>query len=65
MPLLVDSDIRTGFIRERTIITKLLRPLIPKMARKYAMQISKVTGLPLETVMKSKPFRNYLNALTE
>jgi len=65
MPIVTDGDIRTGFVRNRSIIMKLARPLMPKMALSYAEKISKITDLPLATVMKSTPFRNYLKALTE
>lgn len=38
---------------------------LPKMAEKYAKQISKTTGLSIAEVKKSKPFKSYVKALTE
>lgn len=56
MPLITDGLPYTGFIRDRDILYWLL---VPEMAQNYAEGISKITGLPVETVIKSRPFVNY------
>jgi hypothetical protein len=63
VPIITDGRIETGFIRERKILASLLRPEVPAMTMRYAEGIAKRTGLPLETIMRSKPFLNYLEAV--
>ena len=41
------------------------RRRIPKMAYSYAVRIAEITGLPVETVLKSRPMQNYIKRLTE
>lgn len=60
MPLLTDGLPYTGFFRERKIIFEIITP---SMAKKYARKISDFTGLPLEKIINSKPFINYLKRL--
>jgi hypothetical protein len=67
MPLLgKDRCVWTGWLRQRVLLQTLLKPpqKIPSMALRYAERISKATGLPLEEVLKSQPFQNYLRKLT-
>jgi len=70
---ILDGDVTKGWIRERRVL-KLLFPRssseeregrIPKMALRYAEKVSERTGIPVEEVMRSKPFRNFLRRLTE
>lgn len=76
MPLLTDGRIDTGFLgRKRILVTLLnLQPkkefvsaylYIPKPVYNYAKRISEVTGLPLKTVLQSKPVKNLLSRWTE
>lgn len=60
-----DGDITKGWLRERVILKFILGVRIPKLAYEYAKGISKVTGLPLEQVLKSKPVREYIKRLRE
>lgn len=64
MPIIIDSNITTGFIREERPIFKLFfeEPL-PKMAQNYAQGISNITGIPIDKIKKSKPFLEYKKAL--
>ncbi|GAH35013.1 unnamed protein product [marine sediment metagenome] len=64
MPLLINNDITTGFIREERLIFKLFfeEPL-PKMAQSYAKGISNITGIPIDKIKKSEPFLKYKEAL--
>ncbi|MEM2618766.1 MAG: hypothetical protein QW356_04695 [Candidatus Hadarchaeales archaeon] len=67
MPLLTDGLLHTGFVRPvRPLVQSLLRgPImaIPEPAKKYALRISESTGVPVEKVLRSRPFRNYLEAM--
>ena len=76
MPLITDGRIDTGFLgRKRILVTLLnLQPeedsepvylYIPKPVYNYAKRISEVTGLPLKTVLKSRPVRNLINRWSE
>ena len=82
VPLLLDGDLTTGWIRrERRIVKRFLKlkvfspsPYtreaqveihIPKMAYRYAKRVSEITGLPLETVLNSRPVREYIKRLKE
>jgi hypothetical protein len=67
MPLLgKDRCIWTGWIRQRTLLQNLIlgtiKPL-PPAAKRYAEKIAKTTGIALEEVLRSQPFKNYLKAL--
>ena len=63
MPLLTDGDIATGVLGRKRILLSLLRGEyveLPEPVYRYAVKISKITGLPLEEVIKSKPVQNML-----
>jgi len=64
LPLVTDGKIYTGFIRKRRLLALIFEPKIPEIAKKYAEGVSRLTGIPLEKVMKSRPVRNYIKALT-
>ena len=71
MPLITNGDVTLGFLgRKRFLVSILLTRnwdrivdrnpnLIPPIVRKYAHQMSKVTGLDVKTVLKSRPVKNY------
>ncbi len=64
MPIIIDNNIATGFIREERPIFKLFfeEPL-PEMAQSYAKGISDITGIPIDKIKKSEPFLKYKDAL--
>jgi len=63
MPLLLDGKIETGFLRERVLIKALLRPAIPEPALKWAKREAEKLGIPVEEVLKSQPFKEYVRSL--
>jgi len=76
VPLITDGKLKTGFLRDRIIIS-LLRDLImgeearsnvmyvPKPVFNYARKISEITGLPLHEVLKSEPVKKLIKRWTE
>jgi hypothetical protein len=68
MPLLGrDGDITTGWLRKGRPILKKLYELTflrkSPLPQRYAEGIARVTGLPKETVMGSRPFKEYVRRL--
>lgn len=67
MPLIIDGDIRRGFIRERKLLSIILpekkENTIPEMAYSYAKGISEITGIPLKDVLNSKPVKSYISRI--
>lgn len=44
-------------------LIRLRRGILRPIERKYAEGIAKVTGLPLQRVLKSRPFKKYQQSL--
>lgn len=65
MPLIIDGDITEGWVRERALLKAILGERIPKLAYDFAVGVSRATGLPLDTVLRSKPVRSYIERLRE
>ena len=66
MPLLTDGDIIKGWIRERKLLKRIYESTFIRRSevfRRYVQGVSKVTGLPEDTVLKSQPVRNFLKRL--
>lgn len=62
----LDGDPFKGFLRERSILKALYsRTQPPRMAMDYARGISKATGIPLEKVLESEPFKSFQARLKE
>lgn len=68
---ILDGDVTEGWIRERKLLKALFPNLsdsqekIQRMALNYAKKISNFTGLSLEEVMNSEPFKSYVRKLQE
>jgi len=66
MPLITDGDVTRGFIWERALIRRLYELTFTRrspMFRGYIEGMSKTTGLPPETLLRSQPVRNFLRKL--
>ena len=72
MPLIRDGDITTGWIRKKRPLFSLFfgecepagRVRVPLLAYNYAKRISELTGLPLKTVLRSKPVKSFVEKLS-
>lgn len=63
---ILDGGIFKGWVRERRFLKKLLEEYLIKhspLVRKYAESIAKITGLDVETVLRSEPVRNYVKKI--
>lgn len=65
MPLLLDGNIVSGWIRKRRVLARIFGEPIPEPIYNYAKRISEITGLPLEEVLQSKPVRRMLEKWTK
>jgi hypothetical protein len=67
MPLLIDGDITTGFVRKERPLLKRLYELAfirrSPLPSRYAEGVARITGLPKETVVRSRPFHEYIKRL--
>lgn len=66
MPLILDGDITTGFLRKRKILAQILGvKYVPEPIYNYAKRISEITGLPIEEVLESRPVKNMIRKWTK
>ena len=65
-----DGDVTVGWLRDRKLLKSLLNRdnldlnTLPQMARNYALRMSKITGKSVEEILRSEPFRKFLEKLT-
>ena len=67
MPLITDGDVTRGFLRERRLIKKIYEFTVLSKSpifRNYVKGISRVTGLPPQTVLKSKAVRRFFEKVS-
>ena len=58
--IIAGTDIRRGlFGRKRVLMIKLFGEYIPEPVLRYAEGIAKITGQPLEEVLKSEPVQKF------
>lgn len=68
MPLLFarNRDVTVGYVRRRRrFLAQLLKPEheVPEMADNYARSMAEFTGLSVEKIKQSRPFKNYIDKL--
>ena len=66
MPLITNGDITEGFVRERRLIKRIYELTFVRRSevfKGYVKGISRVTGLPEETVIRSQPVKKFLKKL--
>ena len=68
---MINGDVTTGIMgRKRVLVSRLLKRrwdkiaeyypfFIPPIVRKYAAQVSKITGVEEKKVLKSEPVKKY------
>jgi putative cell wall-binding protein len=52
-------------LEEKPLLSSISREEIPKPAYNYAKKISELTGVPLQQVIRSQPFRKLLEKWSE